>query len=69
MTGTELKHEDLRRECRTMWHGQSADIEAMRRGLLQHFNIADYQPFEARQPFHGGGRSRGSHGGGEPAVR
>lgn len=69
LTGTEIKHEDLRRECRTMWHSQTADIDMMRRDLLRHFGIADYQPFEPRQPFHGSGRPRGGHGGGEPSVR
>jgi hypothetical protein len=49
-----------------MWHAQTADIDMMRRELERHFGIADYHPFDARQPFHGAaGRPRGSHGGSE----
>ncbi len=67
MTGTELKHEELRAECRSAWHGQIGDIQMMREALERNFGIADYQPFTGRWPFHSSaGGPRGSHSGGEP---
>lgn len=66
MTGTDLHHEDLRKECRQYWHGQVADIDMMRHELKKHFGIADYQPFKGLKPLHGGGGPRGYHGGDEP---
>lgn len=67
MTGSELTHEELRRECRNAWHSQTSDIQMMREELLRHFGIADYQPFNARQIFHGIGTGpRGDHSGREP---
>lgn len=67
MTGSELRHEELRRECRSAWHSQIADIQMMREELERHFGIADYQPFNGRLPFHGIGTGpRGDHGGLEP---
>lgn len=64
MTGTDLAHFDLRRECRNMWHSQIADIDMMRHELAKHFNIVDYQPFPGLQPLHGSaGLPRGKHSG------
>lgn len=54
VTGSDLMHEDLRRECRTMWMSQTADIEMMRKELKKHFGIGDYQPFKGREPLQGG---------------
>lgn len=65
MTGTDLRHHELRRECQGMWHSQIADIDMMRHELKKHFGIADYQPFNGAQPLHGaGGSPRGHHSGG-----
>lgn len=65
MTGTDLAHEELRKECRNMWHGQISDIDMMRHELRKHFGIVDYQPFSALQPLRGsGGSPRGEHSGG-----
>ncbi|HEU4459541.1 MAG TPA: DUF305 domain-containing protein [Methylibium sp.] len=50
MTGSDLMHHDLRRECRGMWHSQIADIEMMRNELKKQFGIADYQPFRGLEP-------------------
>ena len=64
MTGTDLAHFDLRRECRNMWHSQISDIDMMRHELKKHFNIVDYQPFSGLEPLHGGnGSPRGQHSG------
>jgi len=46
VTGSDLAHEALRRECRSMWMSQTADIEMMREELKKHFGIPDYQPFK-----------------------
>ena len=65
MTGTDLRHQELRRECQGMWHGQIADIDMMRHELRKHFGIADYQPFSGVEPLRGaGGSPRGQHSGG-----
>lgn len=50
ITGSDLRHEALRRECSSMWHSQTADIQMMREELHKHFGIADYQPFKGRDP-------------------
>lgn len=64
MTGSELQHHDLRRECRNMWHAQISDIEMMREKLKKQFNIADYQPFQGSEPLQGNaGAPRGQHSG------
>jgi uncharacterized protein (DUF305 family) len=64
MTGSDLMHHDLRRECRGMWHSQIADIEMMRNELKKHFGIADYQPFRGLEPLRGNnGSPRGQHSG------
>jgi uncharacterized protein (DUF305 family) len=66
MTGTDLHHDELRKECQAMWHSQIMDIDMMRHELKAHFGIADYQPFGGLQPLHeGGGGPRGKHSGGE----
>jgi uncharacterized protein (DUF305 family) len=66
MTATELKHFELRRECQSMWHSQIADIDMMRHELERHLGIADYQPFNGRDPLHGSrGSPRGQHSGHE----
>lgn len=66
MTGTDLAHEDLRRECRMMWHGQIADIEMIRVELKKHFGIVDYQPFRPLEPLkEGHDLPRGEHSGGQ----
>jgi uncharacterized protein (DUF305 family) len=49
VTGSDLKHEELRRECRSMWMSQTADIEMMREELKKHFGIVDYQPFRKHE--------------------
>jgi uncharacterized protein (DUF305 family) len=49
VTGSDLTHEELRRECRTMWMAQIADIEMMRGELKKHFGISDYQPFRKHE--------------------
>lgn len=65
MTGTDLEHLELRRECQGMWHMQVAEIDMMRHELKKHFGIEDYQPFNGIQPMHGiGGNPRGNHTGG-----
>lgn len=64
MTGTDLSHFQLRRECQGMWHSQISDIDMMRHELREHFGIVDYQPFSGQQPLRGGGGSpRGQHSG------
>ena len=47
LTGSELRHFDLRRACTQMWHAQTADIDEMRHELERHFNIVDFQPFDS----------------------
>jgi len=65
MTGTDLGHDELRMECRGMWHSQIADIEMMRMELKKHFGIEDYQPFRNLEPLKGNnGLPRGDHSGG-----
>ena len=60
LTGSELRHTDLRRLCNQMWHSQTSDIDEMRNELQRHFDIADYQPFEGKQPLiPSGGAPRG----------
>lgn len=67
LTGSELRHDDLRRSCNQMWHSQTSDIDEMRHELERHFGIADYRPFEGRQPLATpGGAPRGQHGGDRP---
>lgn len=64
MTGSDLMHHELRRECRSMWHSQIADIDMMRHELKKHFGIADYQPFKGLDPLRGNnGGPRGQHSG------
>ncbi len=64
MTGTDLEHFELRRECRNMWHSQISDIDMMRNELKKHFNIVDYQPFKNLEPLRGNnGAPRGQHSG------
>lgn len=64
MTGSDLMHEELRRECRGAWHSQIADIEMMRNELKKHFGIVDYQPFRGLKPLRGdNGSPRGNHSG------
>jgi uncharacterized protein (DUF305 family) len=64
MTGSDLTHRDLVRECRGMWHSQIADIEMMRNELKKQFGIVDYQPFRGLQPLRGdNGSPRGNHSG------
>jgi hypothetical protein len=64
MTGSDLMHEALRRECRGMWHSQIADIDMMRHELKKHFGIADYQPFRNFEPLKGSqGGPCGQHSG------
>lgn len=64
MTGTDLAHSELRRECRNMWHSQISDIEVMRHELRKHFNIVDYQPFRGVEPLRdNSGPLRGQHSG------
>lgn len=64
VTGSDLKHEELRRECRSMWMSQTADIEMMREMLKQHFGIADYQPFRKHEVMRDGPMMpRGRHSG------
>lgn len=53
VTASDLHHEALRRECKSMWQGQTADIEMMREELKKHFGIVDYQPFQGHDPLHG----------------
>ena len=66
MTGIDLTHMDLRRECQNMWHSQIGDIEMMRHELQKHFGIADYQPFRGLEPLRGNsGLPRGQHSGGD----
>lgn len=67
LTGSELRHTDLRRLCSQMWHSQTSDIDEMRHELERHFDIADYQPFRGKQPLNNpGGAPRGQHGGDRP---
>lgn len=67
LTGSELRHTDLRRLCNQMWHSQTSDIDDMRHQLQRHFNIADYQPFKGKQPLNvQGGAPRGQHSGPQP---
>jgi hypothetical protein len=64
MTGSDLEHHELRRECQSMWHSQIADIDMMRHELKKHFNIVDYQPFRGLEPLRGNnGTPRGQHSG------
>lgn len=64
MTGSDLMHHELRRECRSMWHSQIADIDMMRHELKKHFGIVDYQPFRGLEPLRGNnGSPRGQHSG------
>jgi uncharacterized protein (DUF305 family) len=64
LTASDLRHEDLRRECRAMWHSQMADIDMMRDELRKHFGIHDYQPFKGREPLHSGSdEPNGQHSG------
>lgn len=66
MTGTDLAHDELRRECQGMWHSQISDIEMMRMELKKHFGIVDYQPFRQLEPLRGShGSPRGEHSGGQ----
>lgn len=66
LTGSELRHFDLRRACNGMWHSQTADIDEMRHELEHHFNIVDYQPFRDEQPLEmEGGSPDGWHSGPE----
>ena len=65
LTGTELKHFDLRRLCAQMWHSQTADIDEMRHSLEKKFDIADYQPFKDQAPLEpSDSAARGQHSGG-----
>lgn len=64
MTGSDLLHDALRRECQGMWHSQIADIDMMRHELKTHFGINDYQPFRGLEPLRSGeGLPRGQHSG------
>ncbi|RTL41059.1 MAG: DUF305 domain-containing protein [Burkholderiales bacterium] len=66
LTASDLRHEELRRECTGMWHSQIADIDMMRHELEKHFGIVDYQPFKGREPLRmGPGDPRGQHSGAE----
>lgn len=67
VTGADLRHEELRRECRAMWTSQTADIDMMRAELKKHFGIGNYQPFKGREPLNGSrggpiGQHAGAHG-------
>lgn len=67
LTGSELRHTDLRRLCNQMWHSQTSDIDDMRHQLQRHFNIPDYQPFKGKQPLDvQSGAPRGQHSGPQP---
>jgi hypothetical protein len=67
LTGSELRHTDLRRLCTQMWHSQTSDIDEMRHELQRHFGIADYQPFKGKQPLNAeSGPPRGQHSGSQP---
>lgn len=67
LTGSELRHDELRRLCTGMWHSQSADIDEMRQELLRHFGIADYRPFRDNEPLTpAAAPPRGQHGGDQP---
>lgn len=67
ITGSELRHFELRRMCSQMWHEQTSQIDEMRHELAKHFGIVDYQPFAGRQPFiPEAGSPRGHHSGREP---
>jgi hypothetical protein len=46
LTGSELRHFDLRRFCKQMWHSHMSDIDKMRREFERHFNIVDFQPVD-----------------------
>lgn len=64
VTGSDLKHEELRRDCRAMWIAQTADIEMMRDELKKHFGIVDYQPFRMHEVMNDRPSSpRGRHSG------
>ena len=64
MTGTDLAHEELRKECRNMWHSQISDIDMMRMELKKHYGIVDYQPFRNMEPLRGrNGSPQGSQSG------
>lgn len=64
MTGSDLMHHDLRRECQGMWHSQIADIEMMRNELKKHFGIVDYLPFRGLEPLRSPDSGpRGQHSG------
>lgn len=67
LTGSELRHYDLRRVCSEMWHSQTSDIDEMRHELERHYNIVDYQPFADQQPLQvHPGHPRGQHSGSQP---
>lgn len=66
LTGSELKHFDLRRFCTNMWHAQMGDIDEMRHELERHYGIVDFQPFTGAQPLSpDSGGPRGQHSGPE----
>lgn len=68
MTGSELRHFELRRACSQMWHSQTGDIDEMRHELERRFGIVDYQPFKDLRPLRGeGGAPRGQHSGADPS--
>ena len=68
MTGSELRHFELRRACSQMWHSQTGDIDELRHQMERHFGIVDYQPFKDNRPLRGeGGAPRGQHSGAEPS--
>lgn len=48
LSGTDLEHYDLRRQCLGMWQSQMLEIDTMRVELKKHFGVEDYQPFETR---------------------
>lgn len=52
LAGADMRHEELRMECRNMWHGQVSDIDTMRRELERHFGIVDFVPFRGHEPLH-----------------
>lgn len=64
LTGADLTHDELKRECTQMWHSQIADIDMMRNELKKHFGIVDYQPFPGLKPLQDEpGSVRGHHSG------
>jgi uncharacterized protein (DUF305 family) len=69
LSGADIQHEDLQRECRMMWHGQTGDIAMMRHQLNKKFGIADYQPFQDKNPLQPDSTApKGQHSGGEPQT-